>query len=54
MIVQSIFGSKGATLGEALVSAKSGINDADVRRTFVLFGDPAMKIKQPSATTAAH
>ena len=54
LFVQSIFGSKGATLGEALVSAKSGINDADVRRTYILFGDPAMKLKLPVATVNAH
>ena len=54
MIVQSIFTSKGATVGEALVTAKSGISDTDVRRTFILFGDPAMKIKSPSAANPTH
>ena len=39
----------GMTLGEAVQKAKSSINDLDVRRTFVLFGDPAMHVKQPSA-----
>jgi hypothetical protein len=37
-------------LGDAIVKAKSNIADPDVRRTFVLFGDPAMKVKQPSPT----
>jgi len=54
MIVQSIFTSKGATVGEALVTAKSGISDTDVRRTFILFGDPAMKIKSPAAADPTH
>jgi uncharacterized repeat protein (TIGR01451 family) len=40
-----------STLGESIVKAKSQISDVDVRRTFILFGDPAMQIKQP---TAAH
>ncbi|HTS08915.1 MAG TPA: C25 family cysteine peptidase, partial [Candidatus Eisenbacteria bacterium] len=40
--------ASGMTLGEAVRKAKSTINDLDVRRTFVLFGDPAMKVKPPS------
>jgi len=45
-IVQNV--GKGMTLGEAIRGAKSAINDLDVRRTFVLFGDPAMHVKQPA------
>ena len=41
------------TLGESILKAKSKIGDASVRRTFILFGDPAMQVKQPS-TQAAH
>jgi hypothetical protein len=37
------------TLGESILKAKSHIGDRDVRETFVLFGDPAMQVKQPSA-----
>jgi hypothetical protein len=37
-------------LGDAIVEAKSHIADADVRRTFILFGDPAMKVKQSPMT----
>ena len=32
-------------LGAAILAAKSGITDADVRRTWILFGDPAMKLQ---------
>ena len=32
-------------LGEAVRQAKSAISDADVRRTWVLFGDPAMRLR---------
>jgi hypothetical protein len=46
MVVQSAFGANGMALGEAIVKAKSNIADPDVRRTFVLFGDPAMRVKQ--------
>ncbi len=53
LVVQNAFTAKGMTLGAAIVKAKSQITDPDVRRTFILFGDPAMQLKQPS-TTAAH
>jgi hypothetical protein len=49
LVVQNAMSASGETLGEALVKAKSNIADPDVRRTFVLLGDPAMKVKQPSA-----
>lgn len=54
LVVQNVFGGNNVTLGEAIVNAKSNIADPDVRRTFVLFGDPAMKIKRPAASTAVH
>jgi uncharacterized repeat protein (TIGR01451 family) len=53
LVVQNAFGND-VTLGEAIMKAKSNIADPDVRRTFVLFGDPAMKIKQPASSTAVH
>jgi len=33
------------TLGEATVKAKSGVSDIDIRRTWILFGDPTMKLR---------
>ncbi|MFL6212997.1 MAG: C25 family cysteine peptidase [Blastocatellia bacterium] len=33
------------TLGEATQRAKALVNDADVRRTWILFGDPTMRLK---------
>jgi hypothetical protein len=33
------------TLGEAILRAKAFTNDPDVRRTWILFGDPSMKLK---------
>ncbi|MGA8013871.1 MAG: C25 family cysteine peptidase [Candidatus Acidiferrales bacterium] len=38
-------------IGKAILNAKTGIVDADVRRTWILFGDPAMKLQlsTPSA-----
>jgi len=49
MVVQHALSGRGTTLGDAIVQAKSKIADSDVRRTYVLFGDPAMKVKQPAA-----
>jgi uncharacterized repeat protein (TIGR01451 family) len=54
LVVQSAFSASGMALGDAVVKAKSNIADPDVRRTFVLFGDPAMKIKQPASAAIAH
>jgi uncharacterized repeat protein (TIGR01451 family) len=54
MVVKNAISAKGATLGDAIVKAKSHIGDSDVRRTYVLFGDPAMQVKQPAASTAKH
>ena len=54
LVVQDAFNGNGLTLGEAIVKAKSNISDPDVRRTFVLFGDPAMKVKQPASAAVVH
>jgi hypothetical protein len=37
--------ARGATLGEATIAAQQATSDADVRRSLVLFGDPAMKMR---------
>ena len=33
------------TLGEATARAKAAVTDADIRRTWVLLGDPTMRLK---------
>jgi hypothetical protein len=48
LVVQGAMNGQGTTLGDAIVRAKSHIGDLDVRRTFVLLGDPAMQVKQPA------
>ncbi len=40
-----LFGAQPATLGDAARAAKTATNDADVRRTWTLFGDPAMRLR---------
>lgn len=40
-----IYGSQPIALGDAVEDAKGHTNDIDVRRTWILFGDPSMKIR---------
>ena len=35
----------GATIGDALLKAKAAVTNKDVRRTFILLGDPTMRLK---------
>jgi hypothetical protein len=53
-LVQNVFSNARPTLGESILKAKAKIGDLNVRKTFVLFGDPAMRIKQPSSGAATH
>jgi len=36
---------KGLTLGEAIAQAKAAASDPDVRRSWILFGDPTTRLK---------
>jgi len=47
---QTLFSQTAQALGDAVLRAKSAISDIDVRRTFILFGDPAMQLRIPGAT----
>ena len=42
---RQLFSNPGVTIGQAIKAAKSATNDNDVRRTWILFGDPTMRIK---------
>jgi uncharacterized repeat protein (TIGR01451 family) len=48
-LVRTLSNTPGISLGNAVLLAKSGIGDQDVRRTFILFGDPSMGLKWPQA-----
>jgi uncharacterized repeat protein (TIGR01451 family) len=37
--------NRNLSLGAAILAAKSGVTDADVRRTWILFGDPMMRLQ---------
>jgi hypothetical protein len=41
-------------IGRLILQAKSGTTDNDVRRTWILFGDPAMKLHFPAAVTGGN
>ncbi len=41
----SLFSAAGVRLGDATIAAKAAVRDSDVRRTWVLFGDPTMKLR---------
>jgi hypothetical protein len=40
-----LFSGGSITVGEASARAKQVVTDADVRRSWILFGDPAMRLK---------
>jgi hypothetical protein len=44
-LYRQMFGSNSQTLGEMIRQAKTTTDDLDVRRTWIYFGDPAMRIK---------
>lgn len=48
LVVEKALHARRVTLGQAILKAKAEISDPDVRKTYVLFGDPAMRIKQPA------
>ena len=51
-LVETLAGSPSMPIGDAVMLAKSGIADQDVRRTFILFGDPSMRLKWPQGIAA--
>jgi hypothetical protein len=44
-LIRLLFSGESMTLGEAAARAKASVSDQDVRRTWILFGDPATKLK---------
>jgi len=44
-LIQLLFGKQQLTLGEAVAKAKAAVSDMDVRRTWILLGDPATRLK---------
>ncbi|HUK87139.1 MAG TPA: C25 family cysteine peptidase [Terriglobales bacterium] len=48
-LVGTLFANPGTRIGDALRAAKAGVADADTRRTYMLFGDPAQRVQPPPA-----
>lgn len=44
-LYQILFGAEPVRLGDAIRTAKSTTNDTDIRRTWILLGDPTMRVK---------
>lgn len=44
-LYQQLFGEQSLTLGEAIQKAKAATTDMDVRRTWIFFGDPTMRLR---------
>lgn len=42
---RQLFGATPITIGDAILRAKQATSNGDVRRTWILFGDPTMKLK---------
>jgi uncharacterized repeat protein (TIGR01451 family) len=49
-LLMTLSANPSQTIGRAIITAKAGILDPDVRRTWNFFGDPAMRIAFPSTT----
>ena len=44
-LIKLLFNGQGLTIGEAIMRAKQVVTDADVRKTWILFGDPTLRLK---------
>ncbi|MGK2856587.1 MAG: C25 family cysteine peptidase, partial [Thermoanaerobaculia bacterium] len=44
-LFRQLFQGPPITLGEAVMKAKAAVSDPDVRRSWILFGDPSMRLK---------
>jgi hypothetical protein len=44
-LIKVLFNGGSITLGEAVKRAKAAVTDSDVRRTWILFGDPTTQLK---------
>jgi len=40
-----LFNGQGLTIGEAVMRAKQATSDSDIRRTWILFGDPTLRLR---------
>jgi hypothetical protein len=45
-LYRSLFGGSSPSIGDAVMAAKANVTDKDTRDSWILFGDPSMKLKQ--------
>jgi hypothetical protein len=50
-LLQQFSATPNASIGRMILQSKSAITDKDVRRSWILFGDPAMKFQMPPMTS---
>ncbi|MGB2642846.1 MAG: C25 family cysteine peptidase [Candidatus Acidiferrum sp.] len=54
-LLQILKANPSTPLASAILQAKTGVTDSDVRRTWIFFGDPAMTLQlPPSSSTGPH
>ncbi len=46
-LLRLLFADPAMTVGEAVTAAKRAVRDPDVRRTWIFFGDPALRLHRP-------
>lgn len=44
-VYRQLFGTGSLTIGEAMRNAKLAVSDPDIRKSYILFGDPSMKLR---------
>jgi hypothetical protein len=44
-LIRLLFGKESLTLGEATAQAKASVSDQDIRKAWILFGDPTTRLK---------
>jgi len=44
-LIKLLFNGQGLTIGEAIMRAKQVVPDADIRKTWILLGDPTLRLK---------
>jgi hypothetical protein len=44
-MIRLLFNGEGLTIGEAAMRAKASVTDMDIRKTWILFGDPTTRLK---------
>jgi len=44
-LIRLLFNGQGLTIGEAVMGAKRAVTNGDIRRTWILFGDPTLRLR---------